>query len=294
MRRLPPLGSIQAFVQVAKLGSVKAAADSLAVSPSALTRRIQLLEQFVSATLLDRRSNTIQLNSRGEQLLSEVEPHLNGLAEALHSASPQAPSSRLRVAVPSLFAAQRLMPALSDLLDRNPGLVIDMDTAPGRIARLEDGIDAAIAVAQAVDDKRYYVRPLERSRVIAVGAPKLATGDRAIREPADLARTTILLHRGLADAFDDWRVAVGLRDLVPAATSHFDSGQLILDAAAEGLGIAFMLESHLAYSDASRLTQFFGQSAETHYAYWFVCLPEALRRRPVRLFHDWLFERFTG
>ena len=54
MRRLPPLTAIEAFVQVARLGSLKAAAEALALSSPALTRRIQALERFVGHPLFER------------------------------------------------------------------------------------------------------------------------------------------------------------------------------------------------------------------------------------------------
>jgi LysR family glycine cleavage system transcriptional activator len=53
-----------------------------------------------------------------------------------------------------------------------------------------------------------------------------------------------------------------------------------------------MLDSHLACSVDSRLVQLFGETAESPYVYWFACTPAALERRPVRIFHDWLFEHF--
>ena len=55
MRRLPPLTAIEAFVQVARLGSVKAAAEELALSAPALSRRIQALERFIGKPLFERR-----------------------------------------------------------------------------------------------------------------------------------------------------------------------------------------------------------------------------------------------
>jgi LysR family glycine cleavage system transcriptional activator len=82
--------------------------------------------------------------------------------------------------------------------------------------------------------------------------------------------------------------------LEPAQVNFFDAGQLMLDAAAGGLGIAFMLDSHLACSTDDRLVQLFETSANSPYAYWFACQPAALERRPVRIFHDWLFERMTA
>jgi DNA-binding transcriptional LysR family regulator len=80
--------------------------------------------------------------------------------------------------------------------------------------------------------------------------------------------------------------------LEPADTNYFDAGQLILDAAAGGLGVAFMLYSHLASSVDGRLVQQFEETAESPDVYWFACMPAALERRLVRIFYDWLFEHF--
>src|SRR3546814_6888150 len=74
MRRLPPLTAIEAFVQVARLGSIKAAAQELALSAPALSRRIQALERFIGRPLFDRRHQSMQLNSDGERLLSQIAP----------------------------------------------------------------------------------------------------------------------------------------------------------------------------------------------------------------------------
>lgn len=287
MRRLPPLGSIQGFVEVARLGSVKAAADSLALSSPALTRRIQSLEQFVGSPLFERQHKGIQLNSRGEAFLADVRPHLDALARAVERASDDPKSMRIRIAVPSLFAQQRLVPALPSLRKEHPNLIIDVDTGRERIPRLGDEIDAAIAITSRVD-KGLYAWALEQGRIIAVGSRRFAEGETALRCPDDLERMPILLHRQMTGAFDVWRKAVGRPTLEPAHVSYFDSGQLILDAAAEGLGIAFMFESHLACSTDPRLAQIFSESAESPYAYWFVCPPSAMERRGVKLFHDWL------
>jgi LysR family glycine cleavage system transcriptional activator len=50
-----------------------------------------------------------------------------------------------------------------------------------------------------------------------------------------------------------------------------------------------MLESHLKNSHDERLVQLFDIVVESPYSYWFVCRRLALKQRPVRLFHDWLF-----
>jgi LysR family glycine cleavage system transcriptional activator len=290
MRRLPPLTSIEAFVQVARLGSVKAAAEALSLSSPALSRRIQALERFVGHPLFERRHQAVHLNPDGERLMAEIGPAIDALALAMERATGNVEVMRLRLAVPSLFASQRLMPRLPGLRDLHPDLHIDIDTGSNRVARLDEGLDAAIAITTEVDAS-LYSRRIDNNCVIAIGSRALQEGPDAIREPADLADATIFLHRDMPDSFAYWRDAIGMPDLQPAAIDHFDSGQLILDAAAQGLGVAFMLESHLYGSSDDRLVRLFDHKVDSPYSYWFACRRSALKRRPVRIFHDWLFER---
>jgi LysR family glycine cleavage system transcriptional activator len=282
------VGSIQAFVAVARLGTIKAAADALSLSSPALTRRIQSLEQFVGTPLFDRQHNSVELNTRGAAFLAEVEPHVDALALAVERVSTPPNSMRLRIAAPSLFASQRLMPALPALRGRHPNLSVEIDTAPNRLSLLHEGADAAIVISEGIDE-RLYSRLLGRGRIAAIGSRQLD-----VRTPEDLRRVPILLHRQMPELFNAWRKSVGMPHLEPADVNYFDAGQLILDAAAGGLGVAFMLDSHLACSVDGRLVQLFDQTAESPYTYWFACLPAALERRPVRLFHDWLFEHFAS
>jgi LysR family transcriptional regulator, glycine cleavage system transcriptional activator len=292
MRRLPPLSAVEAFVHVARLGSVKAAAEELSLSSPALTRRIQALERFVGHPLFERRHQAVTLNPDGERLLSEVVAPLDALALAMERGSGNSEMMRLRLAVPSLFASQRLMPNLPTLRAQYPDLHIDIDTGANRIARLDDGLDAAIAITTEVDSN-LYSRRIDSNCVIAIGSREIQQGHQAITNPAQLAGATIFLHRDMPETFSYWREAIGMPDLQPAAIDHFDSGQLILDAAAQGLGVAFMLESHLAGSSDDRLVRLFDHKVESPYSYWFACRRSSLSRRPVRIFHDWLFESLS-
>ena len=293
VRRLPPLGSIQAFVQVARLGSLKAAADALSLSSPALTRRIQSLEQFVGAALFNRHHNIVEPNERGVAFLDEIGPHLDAIATAVERVSEDQRSTRIRIAVPSLFAAQRLVPALPSLRQQHPQLIVDVDTGANRLPRLDSDVDAAIVITDSIPD-RYYARQLEKGRIVAIGSRSLLDGKDPLRSPTDLRRVPILLHREMPGAFDEWCRAAGFPGVRPASVTHYDAGQLILDAAAAGLGVAFMLESHLESSKDQRLVRIFSHSASSPYSYWFACPPAALKRRGVRQFHDWVVSHFAA
>ena len=289
MRRLPPLTGIEAFVHAARLGSVKAAAEALALSPPALTRRIQALESHLGHPLFDRRPQSIHLNMQGRILLGDIAPLVDQLALAMDRAAGAGDVMRLRLAVLPLFATQRLMPRLPTLRAAHPGLHIDIDTGAHGLSRLDEGIDAAITIAAEIEP-HLYARSLGSDRLVAIGAASPPDGASRPREPADLAHSTILLHRDLPAIWDIWRDAVGLSSLEPAAIDHFDSGQLMLDAAARGLGVALLLESNLQAAKDPRLVPLFGIKVESPYRYWFACRRASLGRPAVRIFHDWLFE----
>jgi len=110
MKRLPPLSAVEAFVQAARTGSVKAAAESLALSSPALTRRIQALERHVGQALFDRRHQAILLNAEGERLLTEVGPALDALGLAIERSTGKGALMRLKLSVLPLFASYQLMP----------------------------------------------------------------------------------------------------------------------------------------------------------------------------------------
>ena len=292
MRRLPPLTAIEAFVQVARLGSVKAAAEELALSSPALSRRVQALERFMGRSLFERRHQSMMLSSDGEMLLSRIAPALDALTLAIDSTSGDSELVRLRLAVMPLFASQRLMGRLPELRQRHPELHIDIDTGSHALARLGEGVDAAIVLARDIDSS-FYSRRIDRDTTVAIVNRSLLTGRFPVSRVEDLGRLTIFLHRDMPELFTVWREALGRPDLEPAAVDVFDSGQLMLDAAAQGLGAAFMLRSHLEDSHDERLTNLFDEAVDSPYGYWFACRRPALTTRAVRIFHDWLFSTLS-
>lgn len=287
MRRLPPLTAIEAFVQVARLGSVKAAAEELALSSPALSRRVQALERFIGKQLFERRHQSMKLNAEGERLLGLIAPALDSMSDAIEGMTSGVELLRLRLGTPALFATQRLLPHLGALRAMHPQLHLDIDTGGHGMSRLGDGLDAAIVLARDIDTL-LYGRRLDRNRIRLVAARHLVHGPNAITRPEQLDGMTVMVHRDMADSFEIWRDALGVPDIEPVAVDLFDSGSLLLEAAAQGVGIAFMLDSHNVPEDDPRIATLFEPVVKSPYSYWFVCRPRALEQRPVKLFHDWM------
>jgi len=287
MRRLPPLRALEAFVRVVRLGSAKAAAAELGLSPSALSRRIQALEDFTGKKLFHRQHQAMRLTEDGQAFYDAISPKLDELAEAVESQVDTGQVLRLHLGVPPLFGGQRLFPRLPELRKLHPRLHIDVDTSPQQETRVGDTLDAAIILSKGPDPALYSVR-LDHNRVYAITSRAIA--DELGPEPdlAKLSKQTFLIHHDLPDSFVAWKAATGIGDFTPVAVDQFDSGQLLLEAAANGLGIAIMHDDHFARSGDERLARLYDFEVESPYSYWFVCRPRALDARPVRMFHDWL------
>ena len=287
MRRLPPLTAIEAFVQVARLGSVKAAAEELALSAPALSRRVQALERFIGRPLFDRRHQAMQLNADGERLIAQIAPALDSLSDAVETMTSGGDVLRLRLGVLPLFASQRLFPRLAQLRRLHPELHLDIDTGGHGTTRLGEGLDAAIVLSRDVDPALYAHR-LDQNRIFVIGSRNLTEGGAPVTDPHQLSGLTALVHRDIPDTFATWCKAAGLEEMEPLAIDHFDSGALMLEAVAQGLGVAFMHENHFIDARDDRLVRLFDIEVESQYSYWFVCRPRALKQKPVRIFHDWL------
>ncbi len=287
MRRLPPLRALEAFVRVVRLGSARAAASELGLSPSALSRRVTNLEDFTGRKLFSRSGQAMKLTDEGRMFYDAVAPHLEALAASVEAQSENLQLLRLRLGVMPLFGTQRLFPRLPELRRLHPRLHLDIDTGPHLIDRVGDTLDAAITLTTKPDPSFHAVQ-LDHNTIHAICNKQLAEelGDEPDLEA--LEKQTFLLHNDMTLSFDAWKKALGFEKLQPAAIDHYDSGQLILEAAAQGLGIALMHDDHMLRNNDPRLAKLYDVHVESPHSYWFICRPADLEARPVRIFHDWL------
>ncbi|HUD31120.1 MAG TPA: LysR substrate-binding domain-containing protein [Novosphingobium sp.] len=289
VRRLPPLRALEAFVRVVRLGSAKAAANELALSPSALSRRVAALEDFTGKRLFTRQHQAMKLTDEGLAFYNAIGPKLEELAEAVEAQIDRGQVLRLHLGVPSLFGGQRLFPRLPELRKLHPRLHIDIDTGAHLEDRVGDTLDAAVILAKEPDPAYYRVQ-LDHNKVFAIVSRELAEELGPVPDEAKLSRQTFLIHQDLPESVDAWKRAIGVPDLEPASVDRFDSGQLVLEAAAQGLGIAIMHDDHFRRAHDPRLARLYDIDVESPYRYWFVCRPKSLESRPVRIFHEWLLQ----
>ena len=165
------VNDIEAFVAVASLLNFKAAAARLNMSPSALSRRVQKLEDQLGVRLLDRTTRQVTLTLGGRQLLERSAEILAQLDEAVISLkgddSPRNASIAI-AAIPSI--AHRLLPdALRLFHQRYPATRVSVrDMTTTEVVNAVSSGEAAFGITSFVQhDPTLEFRPLLRGRIVA-------------------------------------------------------------------------------------------------------------------------------
>lgn len=100
-RQTPPLDAIEAFLQAADTASFREAADTLAISAPAFSRRIQALEDFLGTSLFDRSGSRVVLNATGREYLRAIAALIDAIRKASTPGTGRAGS--LRIMAPHSF-----------------------------------------------------------------------------------------------------------------------------------------------------------------------------------------------
>lgn len=239
-RELPPLNALRAFEATARLGSLVAAADELAVTHGAVSRQVRLLEDWAGVALFERLGKRLVLTEPG-RLYRDA---LGGALDAVAAATARLRDSARRVrpltvnALPT-FAMRWLLPRLAGFQRRHPEIELRLVTADEPIERLPRGaFDVAIRRALGAWPPGFKAAPFLAEREIPVCAPALL--ERApIARPSDLAHQTLLHADKRPGAWARWLAAAGVPEIeAEAGRQRFDHFYLTLQAAADGLGVA--------------------------------------------------------
>jgi LysR family glycine cleavage system transcriptional activator len=243
-----PLNFLPTFVAVAKLENLRAAAESLHLTHSAVSQQIGEIESRLGFALFDRRGRRVHLNAAGQALLRHAGPALAQVDDGVQAAAAAAAGADqgLRVTMLPSFAQRWFLPRLGLWRERHPDIAIEIEASVNIVDLQRDGFHAAIRIGTGpwpgLVHERLYNTP---TPFVAVAAPHIA---RRLAEGKleDLAREPLL---GDTEVWERWFAAAGVRTRVTPVASFNDVG-LMLQAAEQGLGLAVVRE--LLAADALR------------------------------------------
>ena len=291
MARLP-LHTLPTFQAVAQRQNLRAAADQLHLTHSAVSQQIKLLEEQIGITLFDRAGRRMALNAAGAALLRATDSALAQLDDGLRAAAAasQGDEQRVRVTLLPSFAQRWLLPRMGRWRDRHPCIALELNASLRVVDLQREGLHVALRQGAGPWRGLQAERLIDSPRIV-VAAPEIA--QRLRGEPLGRMLDQPLL--GDAQMWQDWFARQGVRARVNPVASFNDAG-LMLQATEQGLGLALARE--LLAADALRDGRLARVSPEALQGegmdtFWFVHPPALAGWPPLQDFLAWLREELA-
>ncbi len=287
-----PFRAITAFHAAARTGSMQQAAESLGVTPSAVSQQIQIIEAHIGVRLFSRKGRKSVLTEAGERYFELIRDEIERITIATERMRGMNSYTALNVRIAPTFATKWVLPRLSDFLTQHPDIELRLDATNDPPDFSRENIDLEIRHG-AGPWRGLHVECLASEPMEVLCAPSYAAEGALTIEELDQHR---LIHsvKNVVQ-WGDWFEAQGHTPNQELQRVLFDRAHMSIDLAANGLGLA--LESRLTASAeiaSGRLVPAVRGAVPVHQrSLWMVCPHTHLNRRKVRRFCEWLKSTLT-
>ncbi|WP_369990775.1 LysR substrate-binding domain-containing protein [Pseudomonas xanthosomatis] len=283
-----PLLALRAFSETTRLGSLKAAAERMGVTPGAISQQIRLLEDRLGVTLLTRSRYGVQLTEAGASLYPGLSRGFGQIESALLDLQALTRSNTLTISTQPSFASSWLVPRLPDFNAQYPQIDVRVQSTSELVDLLREPVDIALRHGLG-DYPGVESIPLLAPVLLPVASPGLLAGGPLLDQPQDCLHYPLLQDADRAD----WSLWLKAHGVEPDSRSRrgpsFDEDLLLLRAAASGQGIALVQAQHAEEDLASgRLVVALDRPWPSRFAYYLVARKENLERPHLQAFVGWI------
>jgi LysR family glycine cleavage system transcriptional activator len=291
LSRPPPLRNLRAFCIAARHKSFKAAADELALTPSAVSHQMKELEEVMGVRLFERKTRALALTTAGHTLLEEIAPLLDMMDRSLAQFSRRNRRRNVRVLLPPFFASELFVPRLESFFALHPGIDIQVDTVDPWPSDHPLSADVSIVLTNSEPQGVKAVRlfPVKLAAVCAKGfaASVARLGREAFRE------TALIVQKARPFAWTNWANELGLDTPEPRNIIELDTMFSVVRAAERGVGIALVPEILCdAWFRSGALVRLFSLQLETDDSYFLVSRFQDAGKPEVTAITNWTLDQF--
>jgi LysR family transcriptional regulator for bpeEF and oprC len=248
VRLVQKITGIEEFMRTAEIRSFVRAAESLGLTPSAVSKAVRLLENQLGVRLLHRTTRSVSLTDDGAlfyeragKWLADFDDIQAGLSAGEHELQ-----GMVRIDMPFTYGRVLFMPHLATFLARHPKLTVDVRMNDRYVDLVAEGVDLAIRIGDLVDSA-LVVRPLGQVSFGTYMSARCAQTFGRPEQPADLLSHRLISFvytsgrpRKLQYVLDRQKVDI---DTMRAVAS-FNNGEAMIDAVIAGVGIAQLPAFH--------------------------------------------------
>ncbi|MFI8749446.1 LysR family transcriptional regulator [Vreelandella lionensis] len=278
---------LQAFVMVAREGSFTRAATRLGVTQSALSQTIRNLENQLDIRLLARTTRSVTPTQAGERLLASVGQHFDDIEAELSLLTEfrDKPVGTVRITCGDHVLRNVLLPKLTPLLRQYPDIHMEFDVNYGFRDIVADRFDAGVRLGDTIDKDMIAVPISTELRMAAVASPAYFKRNSRPQSPHHLIHHNCINQRfPSSGGLYVWEFEHQGQELNVRVEGQLvlNTSTAIVDAAVQGLGIAFLPEDefspHLQEGRLERVLEEWCEPFAGYYLYY------PSRRQPTTAF----------
>jgi LysR family glycine cleavage system transcriptional activator len=295
MASLPPLNSLRAFEAVGRHLSFSKAANELNVTPGAISQQVRGLEDFLEIKLFKRRNRSIVLTDSGQVFLPLLSDGFSRITEAVDSVRRSQGDEPLTITAAPSFTSKWLIPRLCKFQALHPEIDVRIDASSRLVDFVREDIDVGIRFGtgeiEGLDSVYLFSFDL-----IPVCSPDLKHEGRALQDLSDLHHYT-LLHSQDTDfdpSFPDWAMwlaTAGVDDVDASRGIFFSQGEMVIEAAIEGQGIALAASVMAAGAiESGRLVQPFETRLPVRLSFHLITTRQKSRGSKIGAFRQWILD----
>jgi LysR family transcriptional regulator of beta-lactamase len=277
-----PLNALRAFEASARHCSFTRAGLELRVTQTAVSHQVKALEDTLGVALFKRLPRGLALTDEGQALLPVLTDAFRRMSATLSQFEEGNFREILTVGVVGTFAIGWLLPRLASFKAKHPQIDLRIKTNNNRSDILLDGLDVFIRFGDGAWHGTEAMHLMD-APLSPVCAPALA---KRLKRPADLVHEE-LLRSYRVDEWALWFRAAGVQPPSPRGWM-FDSSLTLVDAAAQGVGVALVPVAMFACAlKERRIVQPFRVTVPTG-SYWLTRLKSRSETPSMRAFREWL------
>ena len=237
------LAQIEGFIEIARLGNMRRAADALSISQPALTARLQALEEDLAAPLFRRTHTGMVLTPAGRAFL----PHADRAIEAILSGGSLVRElehgvvGELALAVAPAVSAYVLPEILVRFTEKHPDVRLRVRT--GHSEEIVDLVvrgEVELGIVRELRDARVHSRPLYEDELVLVTRPDHAFAGAGSVDVAEISHVQLILFDRTSSYFEVTNALFRAAGVVPRGITEVDNIEAAKRMVERGLGVALL------------------------------------------------------
>ncbi|MFM2624923.1 LysR family transcriptional regulator [Vibrio owensii] len=205
------LNDLNIFVETARQGSFSKAANSMDMTPAAISASIKRLEGQIGFPLFVRSTRSLRLTSEGELFLDKTTQALAMLQEGLDQISSARGelSGQLHITAPSDFGRNMLLDWVDEFIDVYPNVSIKLELSDSLTDMYTKPVDIAIRYGEPADSNLVVLALCGANERILCASLEYVANNPVLTKPEDLNQHNCLCYMVADSVYNKWTLTRG-------------------------------------------------------------------------------------